>query len=129
VTAIAGLAGAEQPSAYPGKHTCYWTVPNAPSRVTVRLVFGAGPEPAAHQAGGNTNPVAGRPSATNPFPSVGDGSYCSVETAHLPFDEIDGEEAFELASVFVRMPAGQVDAGCAAALAVANIVWPKLPKA
>ncbi len=129
VTAIAGLADVKRPHEYPGRHTCYWEVPGATARVSVRLVFGAGPEPGAYQAGANTNPVAGRPSATNPFPTIGDGSYCSVETAHLPFDEIQDQDAFELASVYVRMPAGQVDAGCAAALAVANIVWPQLPAA
>jgi len=131
LTAIAGLAGAERPSDYPGKHTCYWEVPDAVSRVSVRLTFAAGLEPKAYGDGANTNPVAGRPSATNPYPSVGDGSFCTVETAHLPFTEVDGHEddTFELASVFVRMPAGQVAAGCAAALAVANIVWPELPSA
>jgi hypothetical protein len=128
VTAIPGLAGAERPSEYPGKHTCYWEVPNAPSRVSLRLMFSAGVEPDAYQPGANTNPIAGRPSATNPYPSLGDGSYCSVETGHIPFEEIEGEEAVELAGVFVRMPAGQVDAGCAAALAVATIVWPELPE-
>lgn len=128
VAAIEGLAGAEQPSEYPGKHTCFWQVPNASTRVSVRVVFGAGPKPEALQPGANVNPVAGRPSATNPYASIGDGSYCAVETGHIPFDEVDGEDAVELASVFVRMPAGQVEAGCKAALAVANIVWPELPE-
>lgn len=128
VAAIAGLAGVERPNDYPGKHTCFWEVPAADTRVSVRLTFGAGLEPQAYGDGANTNPVAGRPSATNPYPTVGDGSYCTVETAHLPFTEVEGhDDAFELASVFVRMPAGQVTAGCAAALAVANIVWPELP--
>lgn len=131
VAAIAGLTGAKQKSEYPGKHMCYWEVPDAVSRVSVRVTFGAGPEPKATADGANTNPVAGRPSATNPYPTVGDGSFCAVETAHLPFTEVDGHEddTFELASVFVRMPAGQVAAGCTAALAVANIVWPELPSA
>jgi hypothetical protein len=127
VAAISGLTGAARPSEYPGKHTCYWEVPNASTRVSVRLVFGAGVKPTVYQTGGNTNPIVGRPSVTNPYPSLGDGSYCAVETAHIPFDEIEGEDTVELAQVYVRMPAGQVEAGCAAALAVATIVWPELP--
>lgn len=129
VSAIEGLAGAEQPSEYPGKHTCYWAVPDAATRTSARVVFGAGPKPKAYADGANENPIAGRPTATNPYPSVGDGSYCAVETGHIPFDEVDGEDAVEVASVFVRMPAGQVAAACTAAVAVATIVWQDLPDA
>jgi hypothetical protein len=129
VSAIAGLAGAERRLAFPGEHTCYWTVPDAATRTSVRVVFGAGPVPRGLADGANENPVAGRPTATNPYPSLGDGSYCAVETGHIPFDEVDGEDAVELASVFVRMPAGQVTAACAAAVAVATIVWQELPAA
>jgi hypothetical protein len=129
VTAIGGLTGAARPHEYPGEHTCYWEVPGATSRISVRLMFSAGVEPEVYQTGGNANPVAGRPTVTNPYPSLGDGSFCAVETGHIPFDEIDDEKAVELAGVFVRMPAGQVDAACAAAVAVATIVWPELPEA
>lgn len=129
VSAIAGLAGAEQPSDYPGEHTCYWTVPAAATRTSARVVFGAGVTPKAFATGANENPVAGRPTATNPYPTLGDGSYCAVETGHIPFDEVDGEDVVEVASVFVRMPAGQVTAACAAAVAVATIVWQELPDA
>jgi hypothetical protein len=129
VSAIEGLAGAARPSEYPGKHTCYWEVSGAATRTSARLVFGAGPKPDAFADGANEDPIAGRPTATNPYPSVGDGSYCAVETGHIPFDEVDGEDALELASVFVRMPAGQVTAACKAAVAVATIVWQELPAA
>lgn len=97
--------------------------------VTVRLQFVAGPKPVALDADGSEEPVAGRPTAINRYPEIGENSYCAVETAHLPFEEIEGQDAFEVASVYVRMPAGQVEAGCAAARAVAELVWPKLPEA
>jgi hypothetical protein len=129
VSAIAGLAGAEQPSEYPGRHTCYWEVPGAATRTSARVVFGAGLKPKALADGANENPVAERPTATNPYPSIGDGSYCAVETGHIPFDEVDGEDAVELASVFVRLPAGQVAAACTAATAIATVVWQELPDA
>lgn len=127
VAATPGLDTVRKADEYPAKHSCYWTAPGG--TVTVRLTFGAGPKPGAYgRAGANENPVAGRPSATNPYPDVGEATYCTVETAAIPFTEVKGDN-FELASVLVRMPKGQVDAGCAAADAVALKVWPKLPEA
>lgn len=116
VGAIAGLAGARRSEVYPARHDCFWKVG---SEVTVLIRFRVGLKP----AGANEDPVAGRPTATNPAPEQGTGSSCAVETAHLPFTD----DVFELAGVYVRMPKGQVDAGCAAARAVAELVWPKLP--
>lgn len=128
VGAIPGLQGVSQPDEYPGKHTCFWEQsPGSP--VTVRLQFGAGVEPSVYSQGGSEGLVGGRQSATNKYPEVGPNSYCSVETAHIQFDEIEGEDAYEVASVYVRMPGGQVDAACAAATAVAGLVWPELPEA
>ena len=127
VSAIPGLAGARQPNDYPGGHTCFWEV--SPD-VTVRLQFGAGPKPTASREGATEDPVAGRPTATNPYPDFGARSFCAVETAHIPFTEVsEVDDMFELASVYVRMPEGQVATGCAAARAVAELVWPKLPEA
>jgi len=127
VAAIPGLTGVRQPSDYPGKHTCFWKVG---ADVTVRLQFGAGVQPAAVGEGATEEQVAGRATVTTPYPEVGEGSYCAVETAHLPFTAVPGaDDAFELASVYVRMPKGQVAAGCTAARAVAELVWPKLPDA
>jgi hypothetical protein len=128
VAAIPGLAGVSRGDEYPGKHTCFWEQsPGSP--VNVRLQFGAGPEPGVYSQGGAEGLVAGRQSATNRYPEVGENSYCSVETAHIQFDEIAGEDAYEVASVYARAPGGQVDAACAAATAVAELVWPELPEA
>jgi hypothetical protein len=128
VAAIPGLATVRASDKYPAKHVCFWKASGG--TVTLRLQFVAGPKPGAYgRAGANENPVAGRPSATNPYPDVGEATYCSVETAAIPFTEVKGGDYFEIASVFVRMPKGQIDAGCAAANAVALAVWPKLPAA
>lgn len=126
VAAVPGLAAVAKVDEYPAKHTCFWK--SADRKVTARLVFGLGPKPEAYGTDANVNPVAGRPSATNPYPDVGDGSYCAVETAGIPYSDVPGDH-FEVASVYVRMPAGQVAAGCTAAQAIAQHVWPKLPKA
>lgn len=128
VAAIPGLEGVSRPDDYPGKHTCFWEK-GAGSPVNVRLQFGAGPEPGVYSQGGTEGLVGGRQSATNRYPEVGENSYCSVETAHIQFDEIKGEDAYEVASVYARAPGGQVDAACAAATAVAELVWPELPDA
>jgi hypothetical protein len=128
VTAVPGLRNVRKGDEYPGRHTCFWEdSPGSP--VNVRVEFGAGPEPAVYSQGGAEGLVGGRQSATNRYPEVGENSYCSVETAHIPFDEIKGEDAYEVASVYARAPGGQVDAACAAATAVAELVWPELPEA
>jgi hypothetical protein len=66
---------------------------------------------------------------TSQYRNVGEHDYCAVETGHLPFTEIEGEDAVEVASVYVRMPTGQAGKACAAATAVAELVWPELPDA
>ncbi|MFC4856665.1 hypothetical protein [Actinophytocola glycyrrhizae] len=128
IAAIPGLEGVSRPDEYPGRHTCFWErSPGSP--VTVRVQFGAGPRPGVYSQGGTEGLVGGRPSATNRYPKVGENSYCAVETAHIRFDEIAGEDAYEVASVYSRAAGGQIDAACAAATAVAELVWPELPQA
>ena len=126
VEAVPGLSSVREKNTYPARHSCFWQ--GGGGVVTARLEFLSGAKPAAHQSGGNENPVAGRPSATNPYPSVGDSAYCTVETGGVPYTDVDGDWV-EVASVFIRMPAGQVAAACAAAQGIAQLAWPKLPKA
>ncbi|GAB1509832.1 DUF3558 domain-containing protein [Actinophytocola sp. KF-1] len=125
VAAVPGLEGANRPDEYPGRHTCFWEQsPDSP--VTVRVAFGAGPEPEVY-GDGTEGLVAGRQTVTNKYTQVGAHDYCAVETGHLPFTEIESEDVVEVASVFVRMPTGQVAEACTAATAVAELVWPELP--
>lgn len=127
VAAIPGFAGAQQGYESPARHTCYWDVPSN-ENLTVQLLFGAGAPPDAYEPGANTNPVAGRPTATNPYPDIGDSAYCMTETGHIPFREIEGHEnVVEIASVIVGAPKGQVDLACQAAVALATVAWPELP--
>jgi hypothetical protein len=120
VTTATGLAGLRKPADHPGKHRCYW---EAGETAGLAINFGAGPRLSG------TQDLAGRPSVVD-SQDVGERSYCTVETAHIPFTEVEGvDDAFELASVYVRLPSGQSDAACAAARAIAELVWPKLPAA
>lgn len=124
VSAVPGLAGVQRMGEYPARHTCFWSQGD----ITVRLRFLAGTKPAATQAGGNEDPIGGRASAMNPYPDLAGTALCAVETAHFPFTEVQGvDDAFEVAGVYVRMPRGQIDAACAAARGVAELVWPDLP--
>lgn len=128
VQAVPGFEAADKPDQSPAKHECYWETDAGPTRMSVRLTFGAGREPRASRPGANENLIAGRPSATNPYESIGDASICVVETGHILFEEVEGEDVVEVASMYVRMPAGQINAGCQAAVTLATIVWPGLPK-
>ncbi|TDV39739.1 hypothetical protein [Actinophytocola oryzae] len=119
VAAVPGLTGMRKPYDYPGKHKCRWAREGA----GVVVAFGAGRPPATSQ------PVAGRPTATNPV-DLPERSYCTVETGHIPFTEVPGvADQVELASVYVHMPPGQATAACTAARALAEALWPQLPAA
>ena len=127
IAAVPGLEGANRPDEYPGRHTCFWEQsPGSP--VTVRVEFGAAPEPEVY-GDATEGLVAGRQTVTSQYRQIGEHDYCAVETGHLPFTEIESEDVVEVASVYVRMPTGQVDKACAAATAVAELVWPELPDA
>lgn len=128
ITALPGFTAAKRRE-YPAHHQCYWETSAGDERLSVRLMFSAGQPPTTWAPNGaNSNPIAGRPSVTNPFPDAGTSSFCTVDTGHIPFEEVDvTADIVELASVFVRTPKGQVDAGCQAAVAVATQVWPQLP--
>jgi hypothetical protein len=127
IGAIPGLAGVSTPNDYPGKHTCFWEQsPGSP--LTVRVEFGAGAEPDVY-GDATEGLVAGRQSVTTKYPDIGEHDYCAVQTGHIPFDEIEGEDAVETASVYVRVPTGQLAAACTAATAVAELVWAEIPSA
>ncbi len=68
-----------------------------------------------------------RQTVTSQYRQVGENDYRAVGTGHLPFTEIESEDVVEVASVYVRVPTGQVAKACAAATAVAELVWPELP--
>lgn len=124
VEAVTGLAGAKQ-TAYPGQHLCLWE--GTTDDALMRIQLGVGPMPTVDSTGANANPVAGRPSVTRPF-ETDSNALCFVETGQVPFYDVAGQVGMvELATVYVRMDAGQTAAACQAATAVASQVWPKLP--
>jgi hypothetical protein len=109
---------------YPAKHECIWVTHGV---ATVRLLFSAGPEPTPYGEGSTASDIGGRPSVTYPVPDGEESSYCIVDSEHVPFTSPGQEDLVEIASVWVDMEIGQVDAACAAATALASEVWPKLP--
>jgi hypothetical protein len=124
VFAQPGLADAARYD-YPAKHECIWVTDGAP---TVRLLFATGPTPVPYGEGSTSSDIAGRPSVVYPVSDSEESSYCIVDTAHVPFTGPgQDEDVVEIASVWVDQEAGQVEAACAAATALAAEVWPKLP--
>lgn len=109
---------------YPAEHTCSWTTPDNSARV--RVMFGAGAPPKPTQ-GATEETIAGRASVLQPTPEAGNFSFCNAQTPHIGF-RADGQAGLvEIATVFVRMQKGQVDAACGAVTAIATAVWTKLP--
>jgi hypothetical protein len=124
VFAQPGLADATRYD-YPAKHECIWVTDGAP---TVRLLFATGPTPVPYGEGSTSSDIAGRSSVVYPVSDSEESSYCIVDTAHVPFTGPgQDEDVVEIASVWVDQEAGQVEAACAAATALAAEVWPKLP--
>jgi hypothetical protein len=129
VTALPGFAAARRED-NPGGHQCSWQTSSGEDRLSVRVAFEAGDIPIAATARGNSDPIAGRPTAMNSYENVGSAAICTVETGHIPFTGPENDLGLvEVASVSVRVPAAQAQAGCPAAKAVAAALWPKLPPA
>jgi hypothetical protein len=130
VTAQPGFAAATRRD-NPGGHLCSWATSTGADRVSLSVVFGAGSMPEVAAASeSNTDPIAGRPSVTNMFPTSGSLTFCLVETGHISFTEFEEHLGMvEVASVYARVPAAQQRIACPAAVAVATEVWPKLPPA
>ncbi|HEX6360343.1 hypothetical protein [Actinophytocola sp.] len=126
ITTQAGFADSRRRE-YPARHQCWWQTPDGADRFVMYLMFKAGSSPGAVGAGGRSTSIAGRETFVNSFPETND---CSVTTGHIIFDEIpEYDLSLEQATVQVITPPGRVDDGCRAAIAVANEVWPQLPRA
>jgi hypothetical protein len=129
ITALPGFAAATRRDD-PGGHQCYWSTSAGDERLSLALNFAVGTPPSATSDGSNSDPIAGRPTVSNRFTNVGSAAFCTEETGHIPFTEVADEPGLvEVATVFVRVPAAQLESACQAAKAVATLVWPQLPAA
>ena len=141
VTALPGFAAVQRTDS-PGGHRCRWSLPPGPERpLSVSVYFGVGTIPTSRDYPGlpvTSSTIAGRPSIILP---IGDSS-CTVETGHIPFDEVEGAtDMVETVEVYAETPPGQRDtageldqhelddATCEGAVAVATALWPRLPSA
>ena len=140
VTALPGFAAARRTDS-PGGHRCRWNLPPGPERLSVSVYFGVGTIPTSRDYRGlpiTSSTIAGRPSIILP---IGDSS-CTVETGHIPFDEVEGAtDMVETVEVYAETPPGQrdtageldqhelEDATCEGAVAIAKALWPRLPSA
>jgi hypothetical protein len=129
IAAVPGL-GSAKPRAYPAQHSCLWRAGDASTNPTVRVVFAPGTAPDATQPGVTQSAIGGRPTVLTPTPEAGANAYCGADTAGAAY-QLSGYSGplVEVATVYVRMQSGQVDAACQAATALATALWPKLPAA
>ncbi|HEX6355598.1 DUF3558 family protein [Actinophytocola sp.] len=132
VTALPGFAEARRVDK-PNRHQCYWRTPGMDGP-GVKVTFGVAkpPEP-SNDFDGNSDPIAGRPSITTDT-----GGFCTVETGHIPFEEVMGTTGLvETVAVDTDVPSGRGDdendqadsPACEGALAIARALWPRLPSA
>lgn len=109
----------------PSQHACGWD--DDPGTTFVSVRFGFGEDPVAKGYGVTESEIAGRRSVTSKVYDTGGGSmaFCSVRTAHLPYDGV--EDAVELAEVSVALPDTDEDTVCEWAERIAEPVWDELP--
>lgn len=128
VAAQSGMSGSERYEP-PARHVCRWSASPGPEAMTVRVVFNAGPPPSVSRPGSVSRQIAGRSTIVTPVPELGSVSYCLVDAPHVEFESPGQDGLVEIASVWVRAAAGQVNLACQVATALATEVWPRLPSA
>ncbi len=128
VAAQSGMSGSERYEP-PARHMCRWSASPGPEAMTVRVVFNAGVSPSVSRPGSVSQRIAGRSTIVTPVPELGSMSYCLVDAPHVEFESPRQDGLVEIASVWVRVAAGQVNLACQVATALAAEVWPRLPSA
>lgn len=138
ITALPGFAEAQRVDS-PSRHRCYWRTSTGADGLRLKVTFGVAELPESRETLGSdvdTELIAGRPSVIT---YIGSSSgLCTVETGHIPFEEIEGETGFvEIVQVDADVPTGQgdpsgnldeADAACEGAVEVATQLWSRLPR-
>lgn len=108
----------------PSGHGCVWT----PDPTNYNIELGIGLEFGTRldsQVADATSQIHGFPTYTIKG-GTSDYSRCDVATNRAPWGS-PGNGLVEIVSVWATGDPGQIDAACALATQMANIVWPKLP--
>lgn len=120
---IAGNTVEGQPET-PAAHSCVWQPDPTNYNVEYGVNLGIG-DALAKQAADSHAQIHGLDAYTLKY-SAADYARCEVDTYRLPWGSANSG-LHEIASVWALEPSGQIDAACAAATQMANVVWPKLP--
>jgi hypothetical protein len=102
------------------RHSCWW---ESPDGILLNIEFEIGYLP----EGDSESQVAGRRTAVTRFADDDSNSLCVVDGEHVPFKNEAKSDLIETVGIWVYLKPGEVEAGCTAATAVAEAVWPKLP--
>lgn len=121
LAAVPGLGADAERYEWITGHSCWWEKPDTPA--ILDLEFGIGHLP----TGRSGTTLHGRYTATTQYADSAKYSTCEVSGEHVPFDYKDEMALLERVTIIVRLPAGQGEAACAAATAIANGLWPALP--
>lgn len=119
VALVPGIAADVEAERQVARHSCWWTTPDGIS-LSVQFQVGDLPDGEVEEE------RHGRFTSVVEYDDDDETSLCAANGEHLPF-EFESREFTEYASVYVYLKPGQVEQACAAASAVANLLWPKLP--
>lgn len=127
--AVRQVPGLEQavPTGRPGGHQCQWGVQSAQAP-RVRLLHTAGDPPKVSHGSAVAEDVAGRPTVTSVVGGDPRVPLCTAETGHVPFGP-PGSGQVEVATLVVAYPGGDGIDACDFARGLAQVAWPKLPRA
>jgi hypothetical protein len=119
--AVPGITGDMQAGTQAARHSCWWETPAGDGALNVEFQIGRSP------VGDEEKTIHGRTTAITQYPDYDDSSLCVAEGEHVPFEHPEKSSLVERVSISVYLQAGQVEAACAAASAVADKLWPELP--
>jgi hypothetical protein len=119
VALVPGIAADVEAERQVARHSCWWT---SPEGISLSVQFQVGDLP----DGEVEEERHGRLTSVVEYDDDEASSLCAANGEHVPF-EFESREFTEYAAVYVYLKPGQVEQACAAASAVADLLWPKLP--
>ncbi|HJP76044.1 MAG TPA: hypothetical protein VJ914_17375 [Pseudonocardiaceae bacterium] len=109
---------------HPSGHSCEWTPDPGSAQVELGIDLAIGTKLDAQTADSHSR-IDGIQTYTLKAP-LSDYARCEVDTYRAPWGN-PGAGLFELPSVWVIEPPGQIETACSLATQLATVVWPKLP--
>jgi hypothetical protein len=119
-TKVPGITADVRPSDQVHRHSCWWHGDNG-NLLNVEFEIGGMP------SGDSGETRQDRYTAVTRYPDDAENSLCVIDGEHVPFKFENASGLMERVGIWVYLQPGQVEEACTTGLAVADVLWPKLP--